>query len=114
MVCELKAKTSAGIDVTVLILVLMEYGLRDRLSTDWDFFQCLNPCFNGIWSARLDSSRRYPKDEAVLILVLMEYGLRGSYTRTRCTYIIVLILVLMEYGLREAWFWLAAAIKDLS
>ena len=36
----------------VLILVLMEYGLR--LVTELKNFSerlCLNPCFNGIWSA---------------------------------------------------------------
>ena len=35
----------------VLILVLMEYGLR-HFDRHWKTFcYCLNPCFNGIWSA---------------------------------------------------------------
>ena len=64
----------------VLILVLMEYGLRDNLShegTCWVF--------------------------DVLILVLMEYGLReANDILSRSWRVNVLILVLMEYGLRVA------------
>ena len=60
----------------VLILVLMEYGLRDQ-------------------------GQREPLTIMVLILVLMEYGLRGSLLRIQQTILVVLILVLMEYGLRE-------------
>ena len=78
MVCEkLKAKVEI-LKPNVLILVLMEYGLRANLLvqngiTTWS----LNPCFNGIWSA----SSSIPLEEmlsilSVLILVLMEYGLR--------------------------------------
>ena len=38
----------------VLILVLMEYGLRERLLSPDDLYGSrLNPCFNGIWSARV-------------------------------------------------------------
>ena len=38
----------------VLILVLMEYGLRvtSRLTARLSLALSLNPCFNGIWSAR--------------------------------------------------------------
>ena len=38
----------------VLILVLMEYGLRVYLQDSFkgEGYECLNPCFNGIWSAR--------------------------------------------------------------
>ena len=37
----------------VLILVLMEYGLREsqEYETNETRVYCLNPCFNGIWSA---------------------------------------------------------------
>ncbi len=62
----------------VLILVLMEYGLRvGAPMLLWrGRYGGLNPCFNGIWSA----SKSYVQDNnimSVLILVLMEYGLRG-------------------------------------
>ena len=59
----------------------------------------LNPCFNGIWSAR---EKRAPgrREVLVLILVLMEYGLRVSYPIALIPDKRVLILVLMEYGLR--------------
>ncbi len=37
----------------VLILVLMEYALREFLNENMlNLVQCLNPCFNGICSAR--------------------------------------------------------------
>ena len=37
----------------VLILLLMEYGLRDLQSNEESTnIYCLNPSFNGIWSAR--------------------------------------------------------------
>ena len=35
----------------VLILVLMEYGLRPIVPCMLMSFASLNPCFNGIWSA---------------------------------------------------------------
>ena len=40
---------------TVLILVLMEYGLRQHFLRFFvlAFTKGLNPCFNGIWSATL-------------------------------------------------------------
>ena len=60
----------------------------------------LNPCFNGIWSARRPEGRDGMR-WAVLILVLMEYGLRALQGRLhRHGRQGVLILVLMEYGLR--------------
>ncbi len=61
----------------VLILVLMEYGLRVQ-SMMWMRIsrQRLNPCFNGIWSARRHIST-VNGQPVVLILVLMEYGLRA-------------------------------------
>ena len=55
----------------------MEYALRgmDRLSSSCHR-DCLNPCFNGICSARamIDCIMEYVR---VLILVLMEYALRA-------------------------------------
>ena len=79
----------------------MEYGLR-RVQLSSNEFEkcCLNPCFNGIWSATpfywlLGSVKN------VLILVLMEYGLRRNKATTDNIFAVnVLILVLMEYGLR--------------
>ena len=114
----------------VLILVLMEYGLRDqkryhRDETEWSLNPCfngiwsaspfplledcilwdsLNPCFNGIWSA---SPSFYPIwiSFRVLILVLMEYGLRVLEEVQKSELLSVLILVLMEYGLRGSNLW---------
>ena len=67
-------------DMIVLILVLMEYGLRG-----------------------LGKNAGSSVSLLVLILVLMEYGLRAlAGVRSRCTDAGgVLILVLMEYGLRD-------------
>ena len=87
---------------------------------------CLNPCFNGIWSARIKDFASKNWSTRVLILVLMEYGLRalmghlldskpiaclnpcfnGIWSARRICFPWsplrpVLILVLMEYGLRE-------------
>ena len=83
----------------------MEYGLRVyHISSVRGLGWCrLNPCFNGIWSAReheieLSAQRPY----RVLILVLMEYGLRVSDDYYIGTGEPVLILVLMEYGLRAS------------
>ena len=81
----------------------MEYGLRvQEKDLKVDSVECLNPCFNGIWSARSGGFIRQNQLENrlnpcfngiwsasvkavvngversfVLILVLMEYGLRG-------------------------------------
>ena len=63
---------------------------------------CLNPCFTGIWSARLRPGPNYPPfHDGVLILVLLEYGLRALQAGGKPNSLIVLILVLLEYGLRE-------------
>ena len=90
--------------IHVLILVLMEYGLREGgilLASRGD--TCLNPCFNGIWSASdLGLGWVNPISFCVLILVLMEYGLRATMGLVYLLWVsMVLILVLMEYGLRE-------------
>ena len=61
----------------VLILVLMEYALRDIFVTNCeDDSLSLNPCFNGICSASLLWILLYRSLPIVLILVLMEYALR--------------------------------------
>ena len=61
----------------VLILVLMEYGLRASHLLVVLLAASLNPCFNGIWSASSHRIMRCNKIDWVLILVLMEYGLRA-------------------------------------
>ena len=78
MVCEtLRGLSAAGLE-RVLILVLMEDGLRDN---------------NKIFGMK--------NEKAVLILVLMEDGLRVMTTLTLLqSHLKVLILVLMEDGLR--------------
>ena len=88
---------------TVLILVLMEYGLgqSNTYCTPNQRRNCLNPCFNGIWSRtpNLLWQRRQ-------ITVCLNPCFNGIWSRTLnvrdakaampgC----VLILVLMEYGL---------------
>ncbi len=80
MVCEREFNLSPITTILVLILVLMEYGLRVGGQT-----AVKGEC-NG-----------------VLILVLMEYGLRvGGQTAVKGECNGVLILVLMEYGLRAS------------
>ena len=60
----------------VLILVLMEYALwarnKEIIVKPW---KCLNPCFNGICSLRIDKFYATKNAKDVLILVLMEYAL---------------------------------------
>ena len=64
--------------------------------------ECLNPCFNGIWSATAEELFGKAIKSGVLILVLMEYGLRPYVDLDETLYYLsVLILVLMEYGLRH-------------
>ena len=79
MVCEACGKDATEISDWVLILVLMEYGLRAQHSliirSPKGF--SLNPCFNGIWSASPHPSHPPKRHRRVLILVLMEYGLRA-------------------------------------
>ncbi len=44
--------------LSVLILVLMEYGLRLIPEESKEaILNCLNPCFNGIWSATTSNKR---------------------------------------------------------
>ena len=58
----------------VLILVVMEYGLRP-ISSLCPLVCCLNPCCNGIWS-QTSPMMTWLSSTEVLILVVMEYGLR--------------------------------------
>ena len=77
MVCEGSSLIAPSVISPVLILVLMEYGLRERYERDKSHKRRgLNPCLNGIWSARQPAYTDGYGDGAVLILVLMEYGLR--------------------------------------
>ncbi len=63
--------------VEVLILVLMEDGLRAQpLLKRLLPVVCLNPCFNGRWSASQNGGGAVLLVRTVLILVLMEDGLR--------------------------------------
>ena len=56
MVCERHPDYLLIFERDVLILVLMEYGLRVELVFRVnDCLLGLNPCFNGIWSARVKS-----------------------------------------------------------
>ena len=52
MVSDAKEVKSHVKSVTVLILVVMEYGLRlaNLILADAEIEVCLNPCCNGIWS----------------------------------------------------------------
>ena len=62
----------------VLILVLVEYVLRDAAAYTLTILpRCLNPCFSGICSQRLGCLAAIPSILLVLILVLVEYVLRG-------------------------------------
>ena len=87
----------------VLILVLMEYGLWriDFGGRPCRHRSCLNPCFDGIWSLTVwPSWSSWQARACVLILVLMEYGLWLLFKQMECAdSVYVLILVLMEYGL---------------
>ena len=79
MLCE---QSNAGkmFNWVVLILVLMEYALREHSKSNIIFVvKCLNPCFNGICSARQEICL-FNLCLIVLILVLMEYALRGMQT----------------------------------
>ena len=59
----------------VLILILLEYGLRLQFSLSQNGWLGLNPYSIGIWSATPDSRQTVGKG-GVLILILLEYGLR--------------------------------------
>ena len=76
MVCDVYNGYTYSHMEWVLILILLEYGLRQ--------YQHLNKKMN----------------KEVLILILLEYGLRPSANVRKITVALVLILILLEYGLR--------------
>ena len=82
MLCEMNLSQRTSRKSTVLILVLMEYALRDGQKPSPTYYLSLNPCFNGICSARR-TERREHSENVVLILVLMEYALRVSQKEKR-------------------------------
>ena len=61
----------------VLILVLMEDGLRDKNKTMNNLELSLNPCSYGRWSQSMKTLAQMRQRHFVLILVLMEDGLRA-------------------------------------
>ena len=63
----------------VLILILLEYGLRRRDNIAIKLlFLCLNPYSIGIWSATIYTEEEEEDMIEVLILILLEYGLRPA------------------------------------
>ena len=61
----------------VLILILLEYGLRHVLRTYYpEIYKGLNPYSIGIWSATVTKVMLPQGTDEVLILILLEYGLR--------------------------------------
>ena len=102
----------------------MEYGLRPCESVRTYFFSCLNPCFNGIWSATLFIlmnelisnclnpcfngiwSATTQSDVQKQLDSSLNPCFNGIWSATVITTTekvdgFVLILVLMEYGLRQ-------------
>ena len=77
MVCDLLKQYEELKKQGVLILILLEYGLRLKIPVSIDV------------------------KNSVLILILLEYGLRRVETGTRNKMHNVLILILLEYGLRR-------------
>ena len=101
MVCDKQEKSSTNIKERVLILILLEYGLRlDKEFDTIDFKTGLNPYSIGIWSATRYYEVAWIKIYAVLILILLEYGLRHLTGLLLSSSNNVLILILLEYGLR--------------
>ena len=89
-------------EVAVLILVLVEDGLRDMVLVATNMLlPGLNPCSCGRWSQSLKIYKYETSFCFVLILVLVEDGLRVSQGKApaQCGEL-VLILVLVEDGLR--------------
>ena len=77
MVCDLNLQGKDNAE-RVLILILLEYGLRHALFyRNGAKIYCLNPYSTGIWSATPQKSG-LPRLVGVLILILLEYGLRQS------------------------------------
>ena len=83
----------------VLILVVMEDGLRQHLNETDNGRLSLNPCCNGRWSPTNGIQDLLEEFGEVLILVVMEDGLRLQAVTIPSKHA-VLILVVMEDGLR--------------
>ena len=67
-------------DYNVLILVLVEDGLREAIEVIiYGRNDCLNPCSCGGWSQRKSWLLFRKPQMNVLILVLVEDGLRGHF-----------------------------------
>ena len=64
----------------VLILVVVEYGLR-QTGTVRNRMRSLNPCCSGIWSETCMINSMWSELCLVLILVVVEYGLRLGQTK---------------------------------
>ena len=87
--------------ISVLILILLEYGLRPALS--WKVgvgFVCLNPYSIGIWSAtslvNALRARTHTSYSLFYWNMVCDRMMRNDLT----PYVGVLILILLEYGLR--------------
>ena len=85
----------------VLILILLEYGLRQTNVVALTSFPGV------LILILLEYGLRHPRDTAkqvesllVLILILLEYGLRPDGKKQEVYFCEVLILILLEYGLR--------------
>ena len=92
-----------GVSKIVLILILLEYGLRPgAVSVKGIPQNRLNPYSIGIWSATHQRVFQRTLCSPVLILILLEYGLRRNSSQSDSNACRVLILILLEYGLRQA------------
>ena len=110
----------------VLILIMLEYGLGERVKTyQPNSGKGLNPYYAGIWSRRgfcpvgiqgktdslnpyyagiwsrslMEKSAKVDWWEVVLILIMLEYGLGAQEFYDYADYVAVLILIMLEYGL---------------
>ena len=103
MVCDKAKVEHLYWQASVLILILLEYGLRRQQTIlhSWTLLR-LNPYSIGIWSATMAKSSARTMCAMVLILILLEYGLRHEEKDKYTAYFYgVLILILLEYGLRR-------------
>ena len=102
MVCDGSRHCSESVRYNVLILILLEYGLRQTASLIAELSaSSLNPYSIGIWSATHPKKNVNILKLLVLILILLEYGLRLCDTNATEISNYVLILILLEYGLRH-------------
>ena len=83
MVCDNGNNNKSYVAARVLILILLEYGLRlSSLRIYASKWKRLNPYSIGIWSATLAQMRSNTQILQVLILILLEYGLRPLKSQT--------------------------------